>query len=175
MSLNRLQFTTPQSPILFTDEKIFLTIHKVSLEYENSSYPGQGEQLSCPIGSILLTNIRFIYIPETPTVFLTSLTIPLQNIQDGKFSSSWFGGHIYSTSVKSVPEEGFTNDWGTMKLAFKAGSEIHDFKARFDHLRSELGAMPVTFVEPLPQYQSDFDIAPPPEQSKDDEKPPTYE
>ena len=40
-------------------------------------------------------------------------------------------------AVKSVPNEGFTREWGSIKFGFSKKGE--DFKSYYDHLRSTQG------------------------------------
>lgn len=110
-----------------------------------------------------MTNIRIIYLAAEQKVSFSSLAVPLQNMEDVKVSE---GGWLLSrestlsASVKSVQDEGFSNDWGTLKLSFQSAAQALDFKNIFEHMRSRLGAAPMQYVEPLPQYV-DFDSAPP--------------
>lgn len=194
MSLNRVRLAQEQPspfPSLFPDEKLYFSSKDpVQMEYDNSGgsfglnvwmleggkyrrtktpfyvgYPGSGQQLLIVKGSVFISNIRVLYLPHVTTVSFQSLSIPLQNLEDGKLSESWLGlgGCTYSGSVKSVQDEGFTNPWGIIKLSFSSSSQGPDFKNTFDHMCSRLGAAPMQYVEPLPTYSE-----PPPFSSTQD-------
>ncbi|KAJ3358157.1 hypothetical protein HDU91_005307 [Kappamyces sp. JEL0680] len=83
MSLNRTRLTSDERAFeLYPDEKLFYTNDSVELEYDNSGgYPGSGQQLLCQKGQIFISNIRVVYIAARPTVSLSSLAIPLQNLE----------------------------------------------------------------------------------------------
>ncbi|KAJ3302743.1 hypothetical protein HDV03_004628 [Kappamyces sp. JEL0829] len=94
-------------------------------------------ELLCQKGQIFISNIRVVYIAARPTVSLSSLAIPLQNLEDGKLSDGWMGGSTYAAACKSVQDEGFSHEWGHIKFIFR--SKGADFKNTLDHLRSRLG------------------------------------
>jgi hypothetical protein len=168
MSWNKISFNESGQPLLFDGEKPFFNAENVSLEYENGGgYPGEGQCFQCSSGTAILTSIRFIYIPTRKTAILSSFSAPLQNVLDGKSVSNWLKGETYSATVKSVPNEGFSKEYGQLKLEFpKKGTE---FKGAFDHLRARLGVMPEQYYEALPKYENQE-----PSSSSPHELPPDY-
>jgi hypothetical protein len=44
---------------------------------------------------------------------------------------------VHAGAVKSVPNEGFSQEWGNVKFGF--GRDGADFKNIYDHLRSQMG------------------------------------
>jgi hypothetical protein len=102
MSFNRATLNDQGQPFLFEDEKAEFSFYNVGVEYQNGGgYPGQGESFESDNGSLILTNIRLLYYP-TSKGYLKSLTIPLQNIQDGKLNNNFFSGSSFTAAVKSV-------------------------------------------------------------------------
>jgi hypothetical protein len=137
MSLNRIILNEALQPILYEGETSEYSIYNVSVSYENGSgFPGAGEQFDSIKGTIILTNLRVLYIPINNIAF-KSFSVPLQNMLDGKLSNNWIKGSTYTAAIKSVPHEGFSKEWGSIKLGFE--KEGDRFQSYFLHLRSRIG------------------------------------
>jgi hypothetical protein len=162
MSWNFVNLQQPTVPIFYTDERPQLILEKVSFEYESGGgYPGEGQTLNCDSGKLIVTNIRVIYLPYKPGVILQSFSAPLQNLEDGKVSLGWLHGDSYFCVCKSVPHEGFSNEWGNVKFGMPKGTG-NDFMNYLSHLRSRLGELPTPYIEPLPTYRDTSSSAHPP-------------
>ena len=155
MSWNRTGSDDNNMPLLAEHESIFSTEQNVSIEYENGGgFPGSGETLAGN-GTLYLTPIRIIFLPKTPTRSFSSFSCPLANIEDATYVKGWFGGSCLNATVKSIPNEGFTKEFG--KLTVGVSGSGQEFKAAFDHLISKLGPNPVAYIEELPAYPGPTD------------------
>ncbi|KAJ3315138.1 hypothetical protein HDV04_004279 [Boothiomyces sp. JEL0838] len=133
MSLNKIQFQPNQTdPVLYSEEKIFLSQDSVSFEYESGG-----------------------------------------GFPDLKVVKGWISGGSVSGSLRAVQDEGLILEWGNLKLGFS--KDALDFKNYFDHLRSNLGTLPATYVEPLPLYDTIPLESSSGAQVQEDLPPPSYE
>ena len=163
MSWNKIRIDEKGAPVLVENETQFCMETNVSFEYENGGgFPGSGESLA-GTGILVLTTLRLIFVQRAPTISFSSFSCPLANIEDATFYQGWFSGSGLSATIKSVPNDGLTKEYGRIRIGFS--SKNIEWKAAFDHLMSKVSNAP-TVIEELPSYEgpvesADIDNGPP--------------
>ncbi|KAI8813144.1 hypothetical protein BJ742DRAFT_660842, partial [Cladochytrium replicatum] len=139
MSINGAMLNADGSPILISGEKLFYSTTGVRLELESGSgYPGSSNNLSLNFktGSIVVTNLRIIYVPLAPMPSFKNLNIPLEHLRGGKLVQPWFDANRYEATVLPVPFGGL-NEQAQVKFSFKDGGGF-EFSSIYEQLRSRL-------------------------------------
>ena len=151
MSWNRLRFDENGSILLLNNETELYKELDVEFEYENGGgFPGAGEALAGN-GTLVLTTQRLIFINTPATSSFSTFSCPLTNIEEVTYFRGWISRSGLTAAIRSVPNEGFTKDFGHAKFGLKSGG--NDFKFALEHLRSKSMAV----VEELPAYNRTFD------------------
>jgi hypothetical protein len=87
----------------------------------------------------ILTTLKIIYLPVSPTPTLQSFAVPILNVTDSRVTAPWFGANKWEALIQPVSGGGIPSQHAEldMVMEFKEGGAF-DFASTFERLKERL-------------------------------------
>ncbi|KAJ3339896.1 hypothetical protein HDU93_007670 [Gonapodya sp. JEL0774] len=161
MSINSAMFQNGALSLVFGEG---VALHQDAVRLEVSG----GADILCKDGSLILTNLRAVFLPHSKTT-ISNFVLPIPSIRQPKLVQPMFDANRFECMVIPVINGGLDAP-ATVKLVFKNGG-AYDFHSTFSTLATQLEQNPAPQFEALPSYAP---IDAPADQIAYPPPPPTY-